>query len=71
MYTNFMPATLYTWIQMFSMHIHRFTSLETLIVTESEERGNFVQNTSFYHFSNCHHTKAFRALGFPTALQTL
>ena len=70
-YTNFMPATLCTWIQMFSMHTHHFTSLKTLILTGSEERGHFVQNANFYHFSNCHHTKAFRALGFPTELQTL
>ena len=41
------------------------------IVIGSEKRGNFAQNTKFYHFSNCHHTKAFRALGFPLALQTL
>ena len=37
----------------------------------SEKKGNFALNTNFDHFSNCHHTKAFRALGFPQALQTL
>ena len=40
-------------------------------VTGSEKMGNFMQNTNFYHFLNYHHTKAFRALGFPTELQTL
>jgi len=40
-------------------------------VTGSEKRGHFAQNANFYHFSNCHHVKAFRALGFPLALQTL
>jgi len=40
-------------------------------VIGSEKRGNFAQNSNFYLFSNCHHTKAFRALGFPLALQTL
>jgi len=40
-------------------------------VTGSEKRGHFAQNANFYHFSNCHHTKAFRTLGFPLALQTL
>ena len=37
-------------------------------VTGSEKRGHFAQNANFYHFSNCHHTKAFRAHGFPLAL---
>ena len=40
-------------------------------VTGSEKRGHFAQNANFYHFSNCHHAKAFRALGFPLALQIL
>jgi len=40
-------------------------------VTGSEKRGHFTQNANFYHFSNCHHAKAFRALGLPLALQTL
>jgi len=40
-------------------------------VTGSEKRGHFAENANFYHFSNCHHAKAFRALGFPLALQTL
>ena len=40
-------------------------------VTGYEKRGNFVQNANFYHFSNCHRTKAFRALGLPLALHTL
>jgi len=40
-------------------------------VTGSEKRGHFAQNANFYHFSNCHHAKAFRALGFPLALQTI
>jgi len=42
-----------------------------IYVTGSEKRGHFAQNANFYHFSNCHHAKAFRALGFPLALQTL
>ena len=44
-----------------------------IVVTGSEKRGHFAQNANFYHFSNCHshHAKAFRALGFPLALQTL
>jgi len=42
-----------------------------IYVTGSEKGGHFVQNANFYHFSNCHHTKAFRPLGFPLALQTL
>ena len=33
-----------------------------LYVTESEKRGHFAQNANFYHFSNCYHAKAFRAL---------
>ena len=39
-------------------------------VTGSEKRGYITQNANFYHFSNCHHAKAFRALGLLT-LQTL
>jgi len=39
-------------------------------VKRSEKRGHFA-DANFYHFSNCHHTNAFRALGFPLALQTL
>ena len=35
------------------------------------EKGSLRAKHSFYHFSNCHHAKAFRALGFPLALQTL
>ena len=46
------------------------TELE-LIVIGSEKRGHFAPNANFYHFSNCHHAKAFRVLGFPLALQTL
>ena len=42
-----------------------------IYVTGSEKRGNFSQNANFYHFLNCHHAKAFRALDFPLALQTL
>ena len=42
-----------------------------IYVTGSEKRGHFVQNVNFYHFSNCHYVKGFRALGFPLALQTL
>ena len=34
-----------------------------IYVTGSEKRGN-LQNVNFYHFSNCHHTKAFMALHF-------
>ena len=40
-------------------------------VTGSEKRGHFAQNANFYHFLNCHRAKAFRALGFPLALQTI
>jgi len=40
-------------------------------VTGSEKRGHFAQNTNCCHFSNCHHAKAFTALGFPLALHTL
>ena len=47
--------------------VHRFTT--TTYVTGSKKRGNFAQNANFYHFSNCHHTKAFRALDFPLPLQ--
>ena len=43
----------------------------SIYVTGSEKRGHFAENANFYHFSNCHHAKAFRALGFPLALQTL
>ena len=39
-------------------------------MTGSEKRVNFIQNANLYHFLNCHHTKAFRALGFLLALQT-
>jgi len=42
-----------------------------IIVTGSEKRGHFAQNANSYHFSNCHHAKAFRALGFLLALRTL
>ena len=44
---------------------------DLVYVTGSEKRGHFGQNANFYHFSNCHHAKAFRALGFPLALHTL
>jgi len=42
-----------------------------IYVTGSEKRGTSRKTLIFYHFSNCHHAKAFRALGFPLALQTL
>ena len=50
-----------------------FTQLCSIhtFVTGSEKRGQFAQSANFYHFSNCHHAKAFRALLFPLALQTL
>ena len=40
-------------------------------MTGSEKRGHFAENANFYPFPNFHHTKTFRALGFPLALQTL
>ena len=38
--------------------------ISPIIVTGSEKRDHFALNAIFCHFSNCHHFKVSRALGF-------
>jgi len=69
--TSWRMPIFWTDLQYWGIYWYHNTDGEPQYVTGSEKSGNFLQYANFYHFSNCHHTEVFRALGFPLALQTL